>query len=291
MNRVAIWNPVSGGAPDESELRAALGDDVELVETTEDDPGTGQTENAVADGADTVVACGGDGTVRACLAPLAGTDTALGIVPLGTGNLLAGNLGIEAGLEAGDGIASGPTRSIDLGWVNGEAFAVMAGTGFDAFMIRDASDAVKSRFGTIAYVASGAKHLRSSLIHTRVTVDGDVWFEGRTTMVLVGNFGEISGGLEVFPDAAPDDGRLDIAVMSASNVREWASVLWRLVRGQPPRLDLARRTQGAHVVVEQQHARAYELDGEAREPTGLLEFSVEPKALTVHHGGDEKDTP
>ena len=97
---VAIWNPASGSAPEESELRAALGEDVELVPTTEDDPGPGQTRAAVDDGADIVVACGGDGTVRACLDPLAGTRTALGIVPLGTGNLLASNLGISAGLTA-----------------------------------------------------------------------------------------------------------------------------------------------------------------------------------------------
>ena len=279
---VAIWNPASGSAPDESDLRAALGDDVELVPTTEEDPGPGQASRAVADGADIVVACGGDGTVRACLDPLAGSDTALAVVPLGTGNLLAANLRLAPGLDAGAGVGHGERRQIDLGRVNGEAFAVMAGSGFDALMIRDADDGLKSRIGTAAYVLSGAKNLRTDLVRTKVTVDGDLWFDGRTTMVLVGNFGEISGGIEVFPQARPDDGQLDIAVMSASTLREWTSVAWRLARRKPQRIGLARRARGASIVVEHDDARPYELDGEDRAATKRLEFSVDPSAITIH---------
>ena len=281
---VAIWNPASGGAPDESDLRAALGDDVELVATTEDDPGPRQTREAVADGADIVVACGGDGTVRACLDPLADARTALAVVPLGTGNLLASNLGIPSGLDAAERIGHGEQCRVDLGRINGEAFAVMAGSGFDALMIRDANDELKSKVGTVAYVLSGAKNLRSDLVHTTVSVDGSVWFEGRSTMVLVGNFGQISGGLEVFPDARPDDGLLDIAVMSASNLREWASVAWRLVARRPQKLDLARRAQGSHIVVEHRNARPYQLDGEDREPAKRLEFTIQERAITIHQG-------
>lgn len=170
--------------------------------------------------------------------------------------------------------------------MNGEAFAVMAGSGFDALMIRDADDTIKSKLGTIAYVFSGAKHLRADLVHTKISVDGEEWFEGRTTMVLVGNFGEISGGLEVFPDAEPDDGLLDIAVMSASSLREWASIAWRLVRGRDQRVDLARRAQGRHIVVEHDEARTYELDGEDRDPATRLEFDIEPAAITVRQAGD-----
>lgn len=288
MSRVvAIWNPASGSAPDEGDLREALGADVELVETTEDDPGAGQTAAAVDAGTDIVVACGGDGTVRACLAPLSGRSTSLGIVPLGTGNLLAGNLGIASGLEAGRNIGQGSERRIDIGRVNGEAFAVMAGSGFDALMIRDADDTLKSRVGTAAYVVSAVKHLRTGLVRTTVTIDGERWFEGRTTMVLVGNFGAVSGGLEVFPDAAPDDGKLDIAVMSAATLRDWMSIFWRLLRRRPQRMDLARRAQGSSIVVEQDEARPYELDGEDRDPTRRLEFAVEPGALIIHQSRHE----
>lgn len=290
MTRVAIWNPASGSAPDEQALRDALGGDTELVPTTEDDPGPGQAAAAVRDGAEIVVACGGDGTVRACLDPLAGTETSLAIVPLGTGNLLATNIGVPAGFEAASGIGLGPRRTIDLGRVNGEAFAVMAGTGFDALMIRDANPALKSRVGSLAYVISGFRNLRRSLVATTVEIDGDRFFAGRASMVLVANFGTITGGIDVFPDARPDDGRLDVAVVAAATWREWITIAGRLLRRRPLPLALARRGTGTRIVVEQTPARAYELDGEDRDPAERLEFEIEPGALTVHHQDTRRDT-
>jgi len=288
MTTVAIWNPASGSAPDEDELRDALGPDVELVATTEDDPGPGQTRDAVERGAATVVACGGDGTVRACIEPLLDSDTTLDLVPLGTGNLLAGNLDIDSGLKAAKSRGERATRKIDVGFVNGEAFAVMAGSGFDAGMIRDADEDTKARFGRLAYLRSGAKHLRDALQTTFVEVDGERWFTGRTSMVLVGNFGRVSGGLEVFPDAKPDDGLLDVAVLAAETGREWASVLWRLLRGKPQRPELVDRTQGREVRVTTRGARAYELDGEPRDPATRLEFTVRPGALAVRCGEEAR---
>lgn len=286
MTTVAIWNPASGSAPDEDELRDALGPDIELVATTEDDPGPGQTADAVERGAETVVVCGGDGTIRACIEPLLGVDTALDLVPLGTGNLLAGNLGIESGLKGVEGRSERATRTIDVGFVNDEAFAVMAGSGFDATMIRDADEETKARFGRVAYIRSAVKHLRDALQTTFVEVDGERWFTGRTSMVLVGNFGKVSGGLEVFPDARPDDGLLDIAVLAAESWRDWGSVLWRLIRRKAQRPELVSRTQGKEIRVTTHGARAYELDGEARDATTRLHFTVRPRALAVRHGGD-----
>ncbi len=285
---VAIWNPASGSAPPEDDLRRALGPDTELVATTEDDPGPGQTKAAISNGAHIVVACGGDGTVRACLEPLAHSDVALSIVPLGTGNLLASNLGIESGLNGASAIGEGTAQTIDLGTVNGETFAVMAGSGFDALMIRDANDKLKSKIGTAAYVLSAARNLRAGLVKTTVTVDGIPWFKGRSTMVLVGNFGQISGGIEVFPDAEPDDGMLDVAVMSASTVREWASIAWRLLRRKEQRFDLARRAQGRIIDVHHPDPQPYELDGEDRPPATDLHFSIDAKALRVHQNTSTK---
>src|SRR5829696_4707630 len=137
---VVIYNPVSGSGTDEDELKAAFDRyDVEFSPTTEDDPGVGQAQRAVDAGAGHVIACGGDGTVRAVLEGVAGSEAALGVVPLGTGNLLASNLGVPTGLDAVPIAIDGPTRRLDVGTVNGERFAVMAGVGFDAAMIRDAA--------------------------------------------------------------------------------------------------------------------------------------------------------
>lgn len=288
MTTVAIWNPASGSAPDEEELRDALGPDVELVPTTEDDPGPGQTADAVDRGAGTIVACGGDGTIRACVEPLLDTETALDLVPLGTGNLLAGNLGIPSGLDAARERGNRPVRTIDVGFVNGEAFVVMAGSGFDAEMIRDADGDAKDRFGRLAYVKAAMSHLRDALEMTTVEVDGKPWFRGRTSMVLVGNFGQVTGGLEVFPDAQPDDGMLDVAVLAASTVRDWGSVLWRLVRGKDQRPELVRRAQARDIRVVTNRRRVYELDGEDRPPATELKYSVRPSSLKVHHHDDSK---
>ncbi len=285
IRRVAIWNPASGSAPDESALKEALGSETELIPTTEDDPGPGQARLAVEQKADLLIACGGDGTVRACLEPLIASSTSLGIVPLGTGNLLASNLGIESGLDSAAGLGAGEPRRIDLGKVNGEVFAVMAGSGFDALMIRDADDAVKSRFGSIAYVFSGLKHLRESAVATKVVVDGAPVFDGKSTMVLVGNFGTITGGLEVFPAASPHDGSLDVAIVSASTWREWISLAGSLLRRKPPRLDLARRAQGRTITVIHDRPQDYELDGEAREPSDRLDFEIIPDAISIHQEG------
>ena len=281
---VAIVNPASGSAIEPLDLREAL-DHVggaKWSETSADDPGAGACRDAVEAGATTVIACGGDGTVRACLEALSGTDTALGIVPLGTGNLLATNLGLANELDAVPDAVRGPLRRIDLGEVNGELFAVMAGSGFDALMIRDANPSVKRRFGSIAYVVAAIRHLPARLVTTSVVVDGVQVWTGRTAMVLVGNCGMVTGGLQVFPDAQPDDGRLDVAVLAARTAREWASVLWRLVRGVAQRPELVHRATGRAVEVRTAKPRPYQLDGEDRPPADELSFGIRPGALSVH---------
>jgi diacylglycerol kinase (ATP) len=292
---VVIANPKSGNAADDGELRSAFESLLDASQlrwspTTEDDPGTGQAAQAVADHAETIVACGGDGTVRAVMESVAGSSSALGVVALGTGNLFAGNLELETGLDAIADAISGPVRRIDVGTVNGERFTVMAGVGFDAAMIRDASPTVKRRFGSIAYVGSALRNAPAKLTHAFVDVDGARVWSGRTAMVLVGNCGSVTGGLEVFPDATPDDGKLDVAVLSASNLREWVSVMWRLVRGKQQRQELVARFTGTTVNVALAHPMPYELDGEDRPPATALTFGIEPNALAVRTVGTDRAT-
>lgn len=278
-----VFNPASGSAPDVDELREELGTQVALSPTTESDPGTGQAAEAIERGSTVVFACGGDGTVRAVLESLVGTDATLGILPFGTGNLLASNLGVPAGLDAFDDNAATDSdrRRIDVGRANGEAFAVMAGVGFDAEMMADAPGPMKKWMGTVAYVVSALRHLRDPLARTVVQVDGRTWFSGRSAMVLVGNFGAITGGIEVFPDARPDDGRLDVLVVSTSTVREWLSVAWRILRRSSLNTAPARRTSGTHIVVRTKPARPWEVDGEERPPASEVTFEIEPNALSV----------
>ena len=281
-----VYNPKSGSAITTDDLREAFAPheaahQIRWSPTTADDPGPGQTAEAIERGAETVVACGGDGTVRAVAETLAGTSTALGVVPLGTGNLLAENLSIPVGLDAVPGALSSSTTTLDVGVVNDEKFLVMAGVGFDAAMIRDANSAVKRRLGSAAYMISGAKNLPAKIVRASVSVDGEPVWSGRTAMVLVGNCGAVTGGLEVFPDATPHDGRLDVAILTAERLRDWLTIGWRLIRGREQPTNLVERYTGTTVTVELDHPSPYELDGEDRPETARLDFGIEPAALEV----------
>lgn len=284
-----IVNSASGSSVDEGTLRDAFAaTDVETrwMPTTEDDPGTRQAGEAASAGAATVVACGGDGTVRVVLEGLAGSDVPMGIVPLGTGNLLASNLGLPTGLDAVPQAVGGTLRRLDLGVVNGERFSVMAGVGFDAIMIGETSSTLKRRVGPLAYVLTAVRNvgsLRSKVFRVQVTTDEGSW-RGRSVLVLVGNCGTVTGGLEVFPDATADDGVLDVAVLCARGPVQWASVLWRLLRHSPQRPDLVHRMRGSTVDVRIHPPVEYELDGEIRPATSSLRFTVEPGSLLVRCG-------
>lgn len=283
---VAVRNPVSGNTINHDTLARTLSEqfdgEAEIRTTTANDPGIGLAGTAVAGGADVVAACGGDGTVRACVEAVKGSRTALAVIPAGTGNLLAANLNLPTNpSEALHAVDDGARRHIDVGVVNGESFTVMAGTGFDALMIDGATPAAKARFGSAAYIRAALAHLRDQTITTSVEVDGEIFYSGHTTMVLVGNLGEITGGLRIFPDARPDDGRLDVAVMRIERIRDWLRVGWALLRGTAQPAELVDRTTARTVTIVSGRPRLYELDGEVRPPATELTFSVEPAALEL----------
>src|SRR4029078_6995152 len=122
----------------------------------------------------------------------------------------ATNMGIPKDIERAVGIGlRGMTRTLDVGRFKGERFAVMAGAGFDADMIRDA-DNLKDRVGRAAYVWSGTRNLATDEFGAHIEVHGGDGFDGQATCILVGNLGSLFGGVEVFPDAAPDDGQLEV---------------------------------------------------------------------------------
>lgn len=278
-----IVNPVT--AEDEARELTRLLDErdvaVRWIETTEDDPGSGKTRQAVEAGAGLVIACGGDGTVRACIESLVGTDTTLAIIPAGTGNLLARNLGIPEEPEEALRVAlEGDTRQIDVGFVNGEAFAVMAGAGFDAEIMTDTDRKAKERFGALAYVGTALRHLRDKPVKAVANVDGGPVFAGYVSTVMAANFGGLQGGIEVAPDAVADDGRLEFMAVRAWTVASWIragiAVLTRRDRNGP--IDRWSATHGEITLSE---PTPYELDGDERDPVTRLEFTVSPKALRV----------
>ncbi len=284
-----VVNPMSGSAgnPDAvaDHFRRAGATEVVVSPTTADDPGLGQARDALRAGATLVVACGGDGTVRACAAALAGSETPLAVIPAGTGNLLARNLQIPLDRDQALAVATmGCVRRIDVGEANGETFTVMAGIGFDAKMIRDADRSLKSRIGSLAYVTSALRHLRERPSAVRVQVErpaSTADIGGPATMVLVGNLGSLVGGLTAFPDADPGNGSLELAVMNASSLRAWLRVLVTLASGGSASTRHVRRSRAERLTIYCQPPEPWELDGEDRPAVDTLTIHVRPDALLV----------
>ncbi len=241
-----------------------------------------RVRKAIDKGADLVFVWGGDGMVQRCIDALAGTGATLAILPAGTANLLATELDIPTDIEAAVEVGlHGRRRPLDLGTINGEHFAVMAGTGFDARMIKDTSKPFKRKAGKAAYLWTGAKHLRTSTTPTRIDVDGVRWFDGDASCVIAANVGTILGGVTAFPDAEPDDGVLEVGVVTAKGVLAWSRVLGRMAFGTPERSPLARTTSGRKIDVRLGEAQVYELDGGDRSTTKKLKIRVEHRALRV----------
>lgn len=239
-------------------------------------------KRALRDGADLVFLWGGDGTVQRCVDAMAGSPATVAILPAGTANLLATNLGIPIDLKAAVDIGlRGARRRLDLGRLNGEHFGVMAGAGFDGVMMKKADGALKERLGQFAYVWTALRATKMKPRKVLIRVDNATWFRGRATCVLLGSMGTLNAGLVAFPNADPEDGLLEIGVVTAEGGAQWARVLSRLATGHADRSPLTRMTRGRRVDVTFDKPVTYELDGGARTPTKRLRAKVKPQAITV----------
>jgi diacylglycerol kinase (ATP) len=241
-----------------------------------------QVERALEEGAELVFVWGGDGMVQRSIDVLAGSGAELAIVPAGTANLLATNLGIPKDIAEAVGIGiNGARQAIDVGRIKGERFAVMAGAGFDAAMIRDADGGLKDRFGRVAYVWTGSKHLRAKPFKAKIRVDGSAWYDGAATCILLGNVGELFGGVEAFEDARPDDGMLELGVVSADGLVQWARTIARTAVGTASKSPFVQVTRIHEIEVGLDRKVRYELDGGDRKKVRSFKVKVEPAAVTV----------
>ena len=300
MTKVAViahaGKTFGGGLPElrrELERQGAV--DPRWVEVPKSRFAPKQVKRLLKDGVDLLVVWGGDGMVQRCVDALAGTEVALAVVPAGTANLFAANLGIPQDIEQAVAIGlRGDRRKLDAGRFNGEHFAVMAGAGFDAAMIREADGTLKDRLGRAAYVVTGSKNLRAKPFKAKITVDGAPWYAGDATCILIGNVGRLFGGVDVFEDASPDDGRLEIGVVHAEGVTDWVRTLARTAVGHAERSPLVQSTSAKSVKVKLNRKVLYELDGGDREKVKKFAVKVRPQAVTVcvpkpELGGGEND--
>jgi diacylglycerol kinase (ATP) len=241
LSRVfVVLNPMAGNST-AADVRAALDSHFpadtwtqEIYETTGDEEVSDIVRAALARGCDLVIAAGGDGTVSEVAEALVHSDVALGIIPVGTANVLARELGLPLDLEGACALLAGEhaTNSIDAMQVGDKAFFLHIGVGLDSLMIRDTDRASKRRFGRAAYLWTALKWLIGYQPRRfTIAVDGRR-LRPRAAQVLIANGGLL--GMPPFrwgPHIRPDDGRIDVCVLSARSLGDYLRVVWQVLIG------------------------------------------------------------
>lgn len=265
-----------------------------VIETTKDDPGVSQAQQAIEAGVDLVMACGGDGTVRAVGQAVAGSDITMGLLPAGTGNLLARNLNLPLDnlTEAVEVALGGHSKAIDVGWFRPDskepqAFLVMAGVGFDAEIMADAPEDLKSKVGPAAYVLSGLRKLDGHREKVRLRLDDDQPFTRRVRSVIIGNCGKLQAGIELMPDARIDDGRLDVLVLSPAGVVGWAAVAGAIATRSRAGHRIVEHLQGTRLALHTADPLSAQLDGDPIGKVRSAHVWVEQGALTLRVADEE----
>lgn len=323
--RVAVvYNPVKG---DPEDLKRLVADAAAehgwhaplFLETSVEDPGFGPAQRAAEDGHDMVLAAGGDGTVRAVAAALHGTDVALGVIPAGTGNLLARNLKLPLDIpEAVQAAFTGQDTRIDvctalLTRPDGESeeldFVVMAGIGVDAGMIVNTDEDLKKRVKFLAYAVGIAKSLTGGR-RVRLTwrLDGGPARRTRVHSLIVGNCGDLVGSIPLLPDAVANDGHFDIVSLRPTGLPGWLQIAGQLGlhMGRKVRNRLARRDEqvtggandsdtlryatGTRLEVTLAHPEVFEVDGDEVGEVSSFTVTMEPGSLVVREPVPEPPT-
>lgn len=240
-----IFNPVSGqGDPEArknaiSEALAQHGYRCQNLETTKEKGARAVAEEAIRDGVDLLAVSGGDGTVVEAMAALIGKNIPLAVFPAGTGNLLSINLGLPR--EVPDAVHAalfGDRRPLDLvSMTTPESpdkkryFAIAAGAGYDAEIIKGADRESKNKFGMGAYLLAAIKNLKRRPMRAYIDIDnGARMVRRRAKSVMIANMGRMQGNMEFAPGARPDDGLLDIAILKAETLADWLRLTWSALR-------------------------------------------------------------
>ena len=256
--------------------------------TTAEDPGEGQARQALTNGARLVCPLGGDGTVRSVASAMVDSGIPMGLLPGGTGNLLARNLKLPVdNLEAALVVAmTGRDSGIDVGEVTWDedapaVFLVMAGMGLDAEMMAGVDEGLKRKVGWLAYALSGAKALFRLGFAVRVRADAKRAVSQHARAVVVGNCGELAGGLQLMPDASIVDGKLDTVLASPNSIAGWLALGLNFIsarrRGHP---SLVRLVSDRVDVATREPVEA-QLDGDAVGARRRMTCTVRALALTV----------
>ena len=257
------------------------------LETSVEDPGRAMTRQAVAEHVDLVIGAGGDGTIRYLADGLADTGIPLGLVPAGTGNLLARNLDLP--LEEGDAIEvalSGRVHLIDLVKITvddrpPEHFAVMAGIGIDAMIMDETDEDLKDKAGSAAYFVAAGKALGRLPVRMTVQLDTNRPVRRNAMLCVIGNVGTLRGNLTLIPGASPDDGLLDLYIASPRRFRHWVKLALRLITRRAKKDDQVDQHSGKTVRIIIDGKEDYQLDGDVVGESTTLFAEIQPGALAI----------
>ena len=284
------------------------------LETTEDDPGTGQAEEALRAGVAVVIAAGGDGTVRVVAEVLRGSGVPLALLPSGTGNLLARNLDLTLD-DAGHSLRSaftGENRPIDMAVIDirdgdqkvrRHAYLVMAGLGLDAKMLANTDDELKAKAGWLAYVKAIGIALRDkNQLRLRFKLDGGGTRSMRAHTIMIGNCGSLPANILLLPEAAVDDGEFDIVVLRPEGFVGWVQItvkiFWengvlrrttagRKLMGATKEVRALNYLKGKELIVSLSRPEQIQLDGDGFGVARSFKTWVDPKSLLVRVPAEE----
>jgi diacylglycerol kinase (ATP) len=271
----------------EYELKSRGWDRALWLETTPDDTGRAMTQQAVRENVDLVLGAGGDGTIRVICSGLANTGIPFGLIPAGTGNLLARNIGIPLDEVAALDVAfDGADKAVDLVRLKvddqpPDHFAVMAGIGLDAVIMEGADPKMKKAVGPAAYFVSAAQNANHPALHATITVDDQPSIRRRAHVIVVGNVGFLLANIQLIPGARADDGLLDVLVASPRTLRDWVRLTTRVLTRRPKPDNQLDRLIGRRVTITVDERDQFQLDGDTVGDCNRLTAEVVPGALLL----------
>jgi diacylglycerol kinase (ATP) len=278
---------------------AAGWDEPVIYETTAEDPGFSQVQAALRHKPDVVVVGGGDGTVRVVAESLARTGVAMGLIPLGTGNLLARNVNLDVNDLHGSVQTAlfGHQRFIDTarmgiensrtGQSSEHAFLVIAGIGMDAEVLADTNAGLKKTFGWLAYTEAGMRHLPGRRKKVSISLDGSPDQVRNIRSILFANCGLVPGGIDFIPQAMIDDGMLDVVVMSPRSAIGWLLMYVKIMFKHSGKLPIMTVYRSGRIVIKCPEPMPTQIDGDTAGEATRVTVQVEPRSLLVRVKGQD----
>ena len=283
-----IINPISAARhPGIEDLilqeSGTIGETAEIVFTADAGHAIELARKAVGDQVDLVVAVGGDGTVNEVANGLVGSESALGILPLGTGNAFARAIGVPIKAAAAcQMLATARITRIDVGRVGDRHFLSTMGVGVDAEVCRLFSGTPAGKRGFLRYAGLTAQAVRHYVPeHLTIDVDGRPWHQGTPLLATVANTSQFGHGATIAPDAVPDDGWLDLLFMEKPGLLRSIWHARRLFTGSIGRMPGTRMIRAQRIRIVRQRPGVIQMDGEPIHGDAVLDVEVVPKALRV----------